>query len=157
MSHWLRVLRAEIGKEPTIADTAAYSQQWCGWWASIQPDWRERDSADRLIAGGTGPWDALKKPGKNGLRIVLLSLAWWGLEVLDTEQPHYTKEAHEDWNHAVKDVLWVISEMATWMLNERYVPCPCFRDTLVTQLCRKHARDDGEDLSQPAKRRRGRL
>ncbi|KAI1784624.1 hypothetical protein LXA43DRAFT_867160, partial [Ganoderma leucocontextum] len=75
--HWLRVLRADVAKVPAIEDVGKFGQQWWSWWASIQPEWRERNSVDLPVIGGHGDWDALKRPGKNSLRIVLLSLAWW--------------------------------------------------------------------------------
>ena len=112
--HWIRVLRADVNKVPVIEDVEEYARRWWEWWGNLQPDWRQRDTAGRPLARGKGDWTALRKPGRNGIRIVLLSLAWWGLIVADTRRDSYSAVAHEDWSTASKDVAWVVSKLATW-------------------------------------------
>ncbi|KAM5534235.1 hypothetical protein V8D89_012142 [Ganoderma adspersum] len=85
--------------------------------------------------GGEGNWDTVKKPGKNGIRIVLISLAWWGLMVADTRHDSYSPAAHEDWCAAAKDVVWVVYELAA----------------LAAKL-KKRSREDVEGSSAPEKR-----
>ncbi|KAI1789292.1 hypothetical protein LXA43DRAFT_893083 [Ganoderma leucocontextum] len=124
VGHWLRVLRAEVARVPAIADTAQYAEQWWDWWSSLQPDWCKHDKAGHPTAGGTGPWNTLKKPRKNELWIVLLALVWWGLQVTDMKNDYYNEMAHNEWTSAAKDVVWVSTQMATWALNEWCVHPP---------------------------------
>lgn len=52
------------------------------------------------------------KPGKNGIILVLLTLAWWkGAE---------TGETSDDWLEATADVAWVVYEMASGTVPSRY-------------------------------------
>ena len=102
-------------KEPLIVDLEQYGQQWWSWWGSLQPEWRMRDHTGRPVIGGRGEWEALKKPGKYGLRVVLLSLAWWGLQAKDRKPEDSSNAAIKEWVSAAKDVAWVISKMAAWL------------------------------------------
>ncbi|KAI1788249.1 hypothetical protein LXA43DRAFT_847991, partial [Ganoderma leucocontextum] len=43
VTHWLRVLRAEVEKVPTIEDMGEYARQWWEWWGQLQPDWQQYD------------------------------------------------------------------------------------------------------------------
>ena len=115
MVHWLHVLHADVTKEPLIADSEKYGQQWWSWWGSLQPEWRMRNHTGRPVIGGCGEWEVLKKPGKNGLRIVLLSLAWWGLRAKDRTLEDFSSAALKEWSSAAKDVAWVIFKMAAWV------------------------------------------
>ncbi|KAI9061266.1 hypothetical protein FKP32DRAFT_1576315 [Trametes sanguinea] len=102
--HWLRVLRRVLDKPPHIEDEAGYSVSWWKWWTGMQPDWRRRDAEGHLVRDGSGSWEALSQPGKNGILIVLLSLAWW--------RNNATEVTLKDWDAAVQDVGWVIKSMA---------------------------------------------
>lgn len=121
-----------MAKIPTIKDIHTFGKQWWSWWGTIQPKLHEHNSADLLVIDGHGDWDVLKKPGKNGLHIVLLLLAWWGLLAADTLCNGYDIRDHKHWNDVVKDVAWVITQMVDWAGNEWCVPCPC---TLSQYLC----------------------
>ncbi|KAH9852425.1 hypothetical protein C2E23DRAFT_730876 [Lenzites betulinus] len=106
--HWLRVLRRNLHKPPNISDEHRYSASWWQWWAGLQPDWRHRDEGGRPILGGSGDWEVLTRPGRNGLLIVLLSLVWW----------HDAAEGtRSEWEAAVKDVSWVVACMAQQALE----------------------------------------
>ncbi|RDX40321.1 hypothetical protein OH76DRAFT_1459537 [Lentinus brumalis] len=103
VAHWLKVLRRNIAKSPVIKDEVSYAEKWWKWWAGLQPSWRIRDAQLRPVIGGEGDWEALKKPGKNGLLMVLLSLAWWSDAA--------TAATRSQWDIAVKDVSWVMVSM----------------------------------------------
>lgn len=106
--HWLRVQRRNLHKPPNINDEHRYGASWWQWWASLQPDWRPRDEDGRPILGGSGDWEVLTRPGRNGLLIVLLSLVWW----------HDAAEStRSEWEAAVKDVSWVVACMAQQALE----------------------------------------
>jgi hypothetical protein len=79
------------------------------WWDEINPPWHIRVNSHPRI-GGTGPWDDLHKPGQNGFLSVLQVLCWW--------QGLLGVEGSEEWNSAVQDVLWVLTEV----LNSKSIP-----------------------------------
>lgn len=96
----MRVDHRILSKFPIIEDVAAFKQQWWKWWTAIQPKWR----ADIFVNGrpvqrGDGDWLELRKPGKNGLFLALLTLFWWRR----LESP-----PSQDWLDAVLDVRWVM-------------------------------------------------
>ncbi|CDO70036.1 hypothetical protein BN946_scf184551.g4 [Trametes cinnabarina] len=108
--HWLRVQRCVLDKPLVIDDEAAYCLSWWKWWAGVQPDWHERNVNGRPVTGGTGDWDALDVPGRNGMLIVLLSLVWWRAAA--------SSETLNDWNMAVMDILYVVVAMAQGKLEK---------------------------------------
>lgn len=84
---------------------------WWEWWAGLQPAWRECDDRGIPVIGGSGDWNALRAPGKNGLLIVLLSLAWW--------REAATNATMQRWTAALADVAWVIQSMAAQALQDK--------------------------------------
>ncbi|EIW53636.1 uncharacterized protein TRAVEDRAFT_94269, partial [Trametes versicolor FP-101664 SS1] len=99
VGHWLRVLRRNLAKPPQIKKESQYAMLWWEWWAGLQPAWRECDDRGIPVIGGSGDWNALRAPGKNGLLIVLLSLAWW--------REAATNATMQRWTAALADVAWV--------------------------------------------------
>ncbi|KAH7917983.1 hypothetical protein BV22DRAFT_991336, partial [Leucogyrophana mollusca] len=63
-----------------VGSTSAYAAAWKAWWTSMQPSWR-------ISKGKWNPchndshsdeeWTALRRGGKNGIFMVLVSLACW--------------------------------------------------------------------------------
>ncbi|KAI1782807.1 hypothetical protein LXA43DRAFT_846143, partial [Ganoderma leucocontextum] len=100
---WLQILRRNLMKSPAIKNEEKYVQAWWGWWGRLQPEWRQRNEGGRPCPGGEGPWDALKKPGQNGMLMVLLSLVWW--------KEIATDATASEWLAAVRDVGWVLAKM----------------------------------------------
>ncbi|KAH9855410.1 hypothetical protein C2E23DRAFT_701563, partial [Lenzites betulinus] len=99
VQHWLRVNRRVLEKPPVIKNEEAYCSSWWLWWSTMQPEWRERDARGRPIAGGSGDWEVLNNPGKNGFLIILLTLVWW--------RDCASASTLGDWSAAVNDVSWV--------------------------------------------------
>lgn len=106
VAEWMKWGR-KLNKPPAITDISQFSQSWWGWWQGLQPAWRLRDSSNRpLISSMVGDhWGGLVRPGKNGLLLVLLTLAWW--KNVCTELTLF------EWEAAVADVSWVVSQMAS--------------------------------------------
>ncbi|OJT12471.1 hypothetical protein TRAPUB_10979 [Trametes pubescens] len=104
VQHWLRVNRRVLKKPPVIKNEDTYCSAWWRWWSAMQPEWRVRDSHGRPVAGGHGDWEVLKKPGKNGFLIVLLTLVWW--------RECASVSTMADCSAAISDVSWVISAIA---------------------------------------------
>jgi hypothetical protein len=87
-------------KDVEIIDIERFSRQWWGWWYSLQPKSRIRDDKGDLTSPTPDmDWSDLRKPGKNGFLLIVISLAWWG------------KVSNQDgnWTKAVKDVTEVLS------------------------------------------------
>ncbi|KAI0735943.1 hypothetical protein C8Q76DRAFT_573844, partial [Earliella scabrosa] len=103
VGEWLRVLRRDLDKSPVIKDEVEYANQWWAWWGGLQPNWRSRDDRGRPIiddsaACGENTWEGLRKPGANGVLMVLLSLCWW--------REIATPATLDAWQDAVMDVTW---------------------------------------------------
>lgn len=83
---------------------------WFSWWDHINPDWRQRDPKyERLVIGGTGPWDSMFKPGKCGFLLVIECLV--GMHEVACD---------EDFTDSIQDVGWVMNEILQ-SLRSRYV------------------------------------
>lgn len=81
---------------------SSFSKDWWAWWRVLNPVWRVRDG--ELVREGTGSWDNLRRPGKNGLLNIMACLKWWhGRLKSDLER--------EDWMRAQVDILWVLQSM----------------------------------------------
>ncbi|KAF7797970.1 hypothetical protein EIP86_009177 [Pleurotus ostreatoroseus] len=103
IGYWMQHLRRDIKKTPKIEDLDQYTKQWWAWWRGLQPDWRATDSNDGpLLQDGTGDWEKLRRPGRNGILHVLLSLWWW---------KSHPSANDADWLVAVDDVQWALCNM----------------------------------------------
>jgi len=103
---WFRIGCRNFKKLPSIPSLPNYEKFWICWWSSLQPDWRcIGDWPLACDAGGT--WDKLLIGGKDGLFIVVMTLAWWITE--------YTNSGGEDseLEEAIKDVSWVLSNLVS--------------------------------------------
>ena len=85
-------------------DLGVFEESFWSWWIALQPDWRkiEKGTTSRTVEGN---WDAIDKPGTNGLASVIAALFFWGFRLgnnLDT---------HSSWNLARDDVAWVIQQL----------------------------------------------
>ncbi|KAI0069703.1 hypothetical protein K474DRAFT_1610046, partial [Panus rudis PR-1116 ss-1] len=81
-------------------DKECYISQWAAWWAHINPEWREHDEAGGFVMGGTGDWDVMAMPGRNGFLNVIGGLCALK-DVLDGEA----------WGAQLRDVRWVVGEV----------------------------------------------
>ncbi|KDQ54198.1 hypothetical protein JAAARDRAFT_196935 [Jaapia argillacea MUCL 33604] len=64
---------------PPITSVDAYAETWRAWWCSMQPDWRGGNVGFPMDQGvpSDETWDGIACGRKNGLYIVLMTLAWW--------------------------------------------------------------------------------
>ncbi|KAJ3833810.1 hypothetical protein F5878DRAFT_545897 [Lentinula raphanica] len=83
---------------------AEFSSEWWVWYSMINPEWRERDISGRVVVDGSGEgeWDEFDRPGQNGMLSLVVSLHWWYLRL---ESPS------SDWESALRDISWVLSEL----------------------------------------------
>ncbi|KAJ7432594.1 hypothetical protein B0H11DRAFT_1659551, partial [Mycena galericulata] len=97
ISDWVQQARKGT---PKISDLKAFVEEWWAWWTSINPSWRRVNG--KLVQDGAGPWTELEFPGANGLLNVVVCLKWWRAKL---------GEGNEEWEKAVGDVTWVVSQM----------------------------------------------
>ncbi|TDL13352.1 hypothetical protein BD410DRAFT_682912, partial [Rickenella mellea] len=83
---------------PDIHDIAKFAEGWWKWWVALQPDWRTVSDDGHPRISGSGSWEVLRKPGRNGILSVLATLAWWRHKLGDS--------ATSDWESAAIDVEW---------------------------------------------------
>ncbi|THU87795.1 hypothetical protein K435DRAFT_866935 [Dendrothele bispora CBS 962.96] len=101
------------GGEPDEFTCLTFSAEWWVWWATINPDWRERDVRNgRLRASTDEPkekerWDVMRRPGQCGMLTVVLCLYHWFNKLNEEGEDEETK----DWAAALADVIWVVQSM----------------------------------------------
>jgi hypothetical protein len=97
---WMKNRR--LWKDVVILDKGEFGRQWWDWWISLQPGSRTcTDRNNVALPTVDMDWSNLRKPGKNGFLLIMLSLVWWG-KVSDTDS---------EWLKAVTDVTAVLSCM----------------------------------------------
>ncbi|KAJ7116745.1 hypothetical protein C8R46DRAFT_930984 [Mycena filopes] len=84
---------------PIVANADDLGVRWWNWWLDINPIWR---GTMRPLTRQTGGWASMDYRGQNGFLNVMMSLKWWRDAL---------KEVSPDWEEAVGDVSWVLSEM----------------------------------------------
>ncbi|THU93277.1 hypothetical protein K435DRAFT_670543 [Dendrothele bispora CBS 962.96] len=106
-----KVVKASPPKD--MVDAQTFGKQWWDWWSVINPEWRRRDGAGRVISDGYEGekeekgkelWESFKKPGECGMLTVLLCLFYW-------YQQAKTEEERAEWMIALKDVAWVLERV----------------------------------------------
>lgn len=117
----------EESKWPPLPSSEQLAKEWWSWWDAINPPWRQR-AEDRLVVGGNGSWDEMKKPGQNGLLGVIACLLWWKAVLPEEDE-------EVDWYTAVRDVLWVVNQ-------------------LLSASGEKHGREDEDDGSPVSKKQK---
>lgn len=90
-----------------IKDTATFKLAWWAWWSALQPEERigGAEGVDRMIVSPSVEmdWVKLRKPGKNGLALVMWALVWWGRASSNGDS---WKRAVVDVAAAIKCVRW---------------------------------------------------
>ncbi|KII83430.1 hypothetical protein PLICRDRAFT_84804, partial [Plicaturopsis crispa FD-325 SS-3] len=89
--------------QPVVKDGASLEASFWKWWTAINPPWRKKDSDGRFKQEGSGTWDALVAPGKNGFLSVLVCLKWWHTALAGGNTA--------GWDAALRDVAWVLASM----------------------------------------------
>ncbi|EIW76557.1 hypothetical protein CONPUDRAFT_157744 [Coniophora puteana RWD-64-598 SS2] len=105
---WISRGRA-LHVRPEIEDVEKFAIAWWGWWARLQPSWRQvsipsASGSPPVPRHDDGEWHFLDKPGPNGLLSVIAALKWWGSETSEAAKDHR-------WLTAVDDVIWVMERI----------------------------------------------
>jgi hypothetical protein len=86
------------------------------------------------------PWEQLRKPGKNGFLLVMVSLVWWGKAA----------EADDEWKKAVEDVVEALRGMRLVGGGTSAIPLPLQESIKIHKgkgRKRKRKEEDGEKVS----------
>lgn len=61
-----------------IQDIEAFAIAWSAWWVALQPTERLRPHGRLRPPSYDADWTCLRKPGANGIQLLLVTLRWWG-------------------------------------------------------------------------------
>ena len=103
MAEWIKWGR-QYDKRPVIGNTTKYATQWHAWWTGLQPAWRGIAWPLTRMSVPNKMWDKVRKGGKNGFLMILLSLGWW---ISAAENDIDKREVAS----AIEDVEWVMGEL----------------------------------------------
>ncbi|EIN09673.1 hypothetical protein PUNSTDRAFT_133450 [Punctularia strigosozonata HHB-11173 SS5] len=100
VSHWVSRAR-KLAKPSPIGGSATHLDQWLRWWGNLQPNWRDTEAwpFPREVPGSDPVVWPERKPGKNGIYMAVLCLAW----CLTTSDP-----LPPDFDAACDDVKWML-------------------------------------------------
>ncbi|KAI0039071.1 hypothetical protein FA95DRAFT_1458674, partial [Auriscalpium vulgare] len=88
-------------KPAVIEDVAEFADSWRSWWTHLQPEWRAGDwPLRRTGAREDEDWMELRKGGRNGFEMILVSMSWW----FSAAEPGTERN---EWESALEDVNWV--------------------------------------------------
>lgn len=110
MGEWFkygRKLSGQVWEGFCKGDADAFGERWGKWWSDLQPEGRHRDGCGVFLKDNVDVnWRCLRKPGGNGVFLILVALVWWR-EMIDAQglQPSRTK----NWEDSVEDVKWALT------------------------------------------------
>ena len=103
-------------KDPllSVIPLDTFPDQFKEWWQTLQPPERGEVGDERPTSPIPAPsWSALQRSGRNGLYLVILGLFWWRHALETIVDGPGRALAHNNWESAAIDVLWVLSAWAT--------------------------------------------
>lgn len=116
---WFRIGRRAFDKVPLIPSLNEYQRLWIAWWTALQPEWRVAGSWPfPQSSSADDPWEDLLIGGKDGLFVVVMTLAWWSIKFADADGDPSHLEA------AISDVSWVLSNLISVLTTEDSAPSP---------------------------------
>jgi hypothetical protein len=116
-----RGIRQKGWYDAGVTNLADYVRRWWSWWDSLQPSWRKRRADNKWEISGeymeNCDWDSLWFPGQNGCIGIVAGLYFWGCSrnALGGDD-EWTGANREDWEMAVKDVVWMIEGLEQALL-----------------------------------------
>ncbi|KAI0039990.1 hypothetical protein FA95DRAFT_1478205, partial [Auriscalpium vulgare] len=77
VGEWFKDKR-QLDRPPIITNVAKFAKSWRVWWRAMQPAWRRGDNwpFQRRVVDEE-QWVDLRKGGRNGLVMVLITIIWW--------------------------------------------------------------------------------
>ena len=110
---------------PAIVSVEIYGRSWLEWWKGCQPDWRKDAHSDWESEScwpfsqdleGIGDWERFLHGGKDGLFLVIISIAWWIHATGDSEDPVL--------DSVIADVSWVVKHLIFTLSSPSSLPLP---------------------------------
>jgi hypothetical protein len=90
---------------PTITSILALEKSFQAWWCDLQPSWRISGNGSIALDRVDGDFEALRKPGLNGILSVMTALFYWGCKV------QRNAKYHASWASAVEDCILVLEQL----------------------------------------------
>lgn len=100
ISDWIQRARTPSYR-PTITHPDTFAQVFSAWWSSLQPQWRK--SIEGPLPRAFGDYDALRRPGVNGLLSVVAALFFWGTA--------RSLNAPDTWLEMIDEVGWAVGQL----------------------------------------------
>lgn len=103
---WFRVGRRHFTTKglPTIDSIEDFEAKWIEWWAAAQPRWRNTKSWPFQMGDASGKdWGRLPEGGKDGIYLIVMSLAWW-IYAWDPSE-------RSELDNAIRDISWVLQNL----------------------------------------------
>ena len=117
VSWWFHYSRRDFKRLPPIESLSEYEKSWIAWWTKLQPNWRNMDDWPFPRAATTDdPWDDLLVRGKDGVFVIVMTLAWWSIE--------HTKMGVKlsQLDAAIADVSWVLFNLISTLSTRDSLP-----------------------------------
>ena len=96
IANWMK--NGRHWQDAHIIDVEEFARRWWAWWHLLQPKSRICDEGDPQLPTSKMDWSDLRKPGKNGFLLIIISLVWWGKR----------SDQDEHWIKAISDVTAVL-------------------------------------------------
>ena len=129
---WFKKHRSCDG--PDIRNIGDFSLTFTNWYWSLQPNERGQDKRSRLDIPVTS-WSKFRKPGRNGIYLILAGLLWIGRAIFDGGH----LDLKDNWDNVVEDLLWVLDVSSTEAATNA-APAPSKRKAASGASSRKRAR-----------------
>ena len=110
ISWWFQIGRRRFGEKniPTIDSVEEFEASWIKWWTAGQPEWRDTEDWPFEMGDATGKdWCNLPDGGKDGIFVVIVSLAWWVCA--------RGSSGGRKLDEALTDVTWVLDGLISYL------------------------------------------
>jgi hypothetical protein len=104
ISEWLQRTRSSTWR-PDISNIPVLEKAFNTWWKRLQPQWRISGSGSIVLDKVDSDWDVLRKPGQNGILIILVCLFYWGCKVQGN------RKNCAGWASALEDCILVLGQL----------------------------------------------
>lgn len=101
---WIGCARSPTWR-PTITSIPAFEKSFQVWWCDLQPSWRISGNGSIALDRVDGDFEALRKPGLNGILSVMAALFYWGCKV------QRNAKYCASWASAVEDCILVLEQL----------------------------------------------
>ncbi|KAJ3474612.1 hypothetical protein NLI96_g12362 [Meripilus lineatus] len=95
----------ESGRKDLPNINAQFGRALLAWWDQLQPKARRTTKGTPLADIPQKEWESLRIPGKQGIYLILIGIAWWGVSLT---KRNTVPESSPEWKGMVDDVQSVL-------------------------------------------------